>query len=138
MKNEETLPRRFRADRSFFIHLSAVILSSPGDDARYFQISVVLADGHHAAGQFGRGVAGECELRGEELVGARSTRVPSFSEVVWDAVESVPTFLESVPEVSAKLKEPETKERKFEVVVKSAEQAAVPVLVYWRSVAASR
>ena len=40
------------------------------------------------------------------------------------------SFLESVPEVSAKLKEPETKERKFEEVVKSAEQAAVRVLVY--------
>ena len=39
-------------------------------------------------------------------------------------------FLESVPEVSAKLKELETKERKFEDVVKSAEQAAVLVLVY--------
>ena len=39
-------------------------------------------------------------------------------------------FLESVPEVSAKLKEPETKERKFEEVVKAAEQAAVLVLVY--------
>jgi hypothetical protein len=39
-----------------------------------------------------------------------------------------PTFLESVPEVSAKLKEPETKERKFEDVGKSAGQAAV--LVY--------
>ena len=40
------------------------------------------------------------------------------------------SFLESVPEVSAKLKEPETKERKFEEVVKAAEQAAVLVLVY--------
>ena len=40
------------------------------------------------------------------------------------------SFLESVPEVAAKLKEPETKERKFEEVVKSAEQAAVLVLVY--------
>ncbi len=30
----------------------------------------------------------------------------------------------------SKLKEPETKERKFEDVVKSAEQAAVLVLVY--------
>ncbi len=39
-------------------------------------------------------------------------------------------FLESVPEVSARLKEPNTQERKFEVVVKSAEQAAVLVLVY--------
>lgn len=40
------------------------------------------------------------------------------------------SFLESVPDVSAKLKEPLTKERKFEDVVKSAEQAAVLVLVY--------
>jgi len=40
------------------------------------------------------------------------------------------SFLESVPEVSAKLKEPNPGERKFEDVVKSAEQAAVLVLVY--------
>jgi hypothetical protein len=40
------------------------------------------------------------------------------------------SFLESVPEVSAKLKELNTKERKFEEVVKAAEQAAVLVLVY--------
>jgi hypothetical protein len=38
------------------------------------------------------------------------------------------SFLESVPEVSAKLKEPGTSERKFENVVKSAQDAAV--LVY--------
>jgi len=43
------------------------------------------------------------------------------------------SFLESVPEVSAKLKEPkslQTASPKFEVVVKAAEQAAVLVLVY--------
>lgn len=40
------------------------------------------------------------------------------------------SFLESVPEVSAKLKEPAIKEKKFEDVVKEAEQAAVLVLVY--------
>ena len=40
------------------------------------------------------------------------------------------SFLEAVPEVSAKLKDANTKERKFEDVVKSAEQAAVLVLVY--------
>ena len=34
-------------------------------------------------------------------------------------------FLESVPEVSVKLKEVNTKVRKFEDVLKSAEQAAV-------------
>lgn len=40
------------------------------------------------------------------------------------------SFLESVPEVSAKLKEANTKEMKFEDMVKAAEQAAVLVLVY--------
>ena len=40
------------------------------------------------------------------------------------------SFLESVPEVAARLREPEGKERKFEDVVRSAEQAAVLVLVY--------
>jgi len=39
-------------------------------------------------------------------------------------------FLESVPEVSARLKEVNVKERKFEEVVKAAEAAAVLVLVY--------
>ena len=40
------------------------------------------------------------------------------------------SFLESVPEVSARLKELRTTEIKFEEVVKDAEQAAVLVLVY--------
>ena len=40
------------------------------------------------------------------------------------------SFLESVPDVSAKLKAPNTKDMKFEDVVKAAEQAAVLVLVY--------
>ena len=39
-------------------------------------------------------------------------------------------LVESVPEVSAKHKEPENKERRFEDVVKDAENAAVLVLVY--------
>ena len=46
------------------------------------------------------------------------------------AVKSSWGFLESVPEVSARLKDANAKERKFEDVVKSAEQAAVLVLVY--------
>ena len=37
---------------------------------------------------------------------------------------------ESVPDVGAKLKAPNTREKKFEDVVKEAEQAAVLVLVY--------
>ncbi len=40
------------------------------------------------------------------------------------------SFLESVPDVASKLKEPLTAERKFEDVVKSAQAAAVLVLVY--------
>jgi hypothetical protein len=38
--------------------------------------------------------------------------------------------LESVPELSLKLKEPNTKEWKFEDMVKDAEQAMVLVLVH--------
>ena len=40
------------------------------------------------------------------------------------------SFLESEPGVSAKLKEPSTKECKFEDMAKSAEKAAALVLVY--------
>jgi len=40
------------------------------------------------------------------------------------------SFLESAPEVSAKLKEVNNKEVKFEEVVEKAKQAAVLVLVY--------
>ena len=40
------------------------------------------------------------------------------------------SFLESVPAVSAKLKALVTADRKFEEVVKSAQDAAVLVLVY--------
>jgi DNA replication protein DnaC len=40
------------------------------------------------------------------------------------------TFFATVPEVAAKLKETHTKERKFEEVVKSVEQATVLVLGY--------
>jgi hypothetical protein len=40
------------------------------------------------------------------------------------------SFQESVPDVDAKLKAPNTADEKFEDVVKSAQQAAVLVLVY--------
>ena len=40
------------------------------------------------------------------------------------------SFLESVPDVAAKLKEPNTKDESFENVVKSAQAAAVLVIVY--------
>jgi hypothetical protein len=40
------------------------------------------------------------------------------------------SFLESVPGVLAMLKSPNTKDKKFEKVVNSAQEAAVLVLVY--------
>lgn len=40
------------------------------------------------------------------------------------------SFLESVPDVADKLKEPVSAERKFDEVVQSAQAAAVLVLVY--------
>jgi putative transposase len=49
----------------------------------------------------------------------------------WDSrITFLLGFLESVPAVSAKLKAPITADRKFEEVVKSAQNAAVLVLVY--------
>jgi hypothetical protein len=56
----------------------------------------------------------------------------AFPENVNYAVKSslLLSFLESVPDVDAKLKAPVTADRKFEDVVKSAQDAAVLVLVY--------
>ncbi len=107
-------------------------LSGAVDDARYFQISVPVQPGNS-----GWALVDE---RGN-VVGVVSTKLSAraalaasgaLPENVNYAVKSsyLLSFLESVPELSAKLKAPETKERKFEDVVKFAEQAAVLVLVY--------
>ncbi len=107
-------------------------LSGAGDDARYFQISVPVQPGNSGGALVDeRGnVVGVVSAK----LSARAALASSgaLPENVNYAVKSsyLLSFLESVPEVSAKLKEPETKERKFEDVVKSAEQAAVLVLVY--------
>jgi hypothetical protein len=117
-------------------------LSGAGDDARYFQISVPVQPGNSGGGsefrlqaalRSGPPKGGTPNVVSAKL-SARAALATSGSlpENVNYAVKSsyLLGFLESVPEVSAKLKEPETKERKFEEVVKSAEQAAVLVLVY--------
>ena len=56
----------------------------------------------------------------------------SLPEKVNDAVKRslLLSFLESVPDVEAKLKEANSEEEPFEDVVKSAQDAAVLVLVY--------
>jgi S1-C subfamily serine protease len=107
-------------------------LSGAQDDARYFQISVPVQPGNSGGALVDeRGnVVGVVSAK----LSARAALATSgaLPENVNYAVKSsfLLGFLESVPEVSAKLKEPNTKERKFEDVVKSAEQAAVLVLVY--------
>jgi S1-C subfamily serine protease len=107
-------------------------LSGAGDDARYFQISVPVQPGNSGGALVDeRGnVVGVVSAK----LSARAALAASGSlpENVNYAVKSsfLLGFLESVPEVSAKLKMPNTKDQKFEDVVRSAEQAAVLVLVY--------
>jgi S1-C subfamily serine protease len=107
-------------------------LSGAGDDARYFQISVPVQPGNSGGAlvdEWGNVVGVVSAKLSARAALATSGALP---ENVNYAVKSsfLLGFLESVPEVSAKLKEPNTKDRKFEDVVKSAEQAAVLVLVY--------
>ncbi len=107
-------------------------LSGAQDDARYFQISVPVQPGNSGGalvderGNVVGVVAAKLSAR------AALSTSGALPENVNYAVKSsyLLSFLESVPEVAAKLKEPNTKERKFEDVVKDAEQAAVLVLVY--------
>ena len=107
-------------------------LSGAQDDARYFQISVPVQPGNSGGALV--------DDRGN-VVGIVSAKLSAkaalatsgdLPENVNYAVKSgyLLGFLESVPDVAAKLKEPNTKDAKFEDVVKSAEQAAVLVLVY--------
>jgi len=107
-------------------------LSGAQDDARYFQISVPVQPGNSggalvdAHGNVVGIVAAKLSAR------AALDATGALPENVNYAVKSsfLLSFLESVPAVSAKLKAPNTKEEKFEDVVKSAQDAAVLVLVY--------
>jgi len=107
-------------------------LSGAADDLRYFQISVPVHPGNSGGAlvdERGNVVGVVAAKLSARAALAASGALP---ENVNYAVKSsfLLGFLESVPEVSAKLKEPNTKERRFEDVVKDAEQAAVLVLVY--------
>jgi len=107
-------------------------LSGATDDPRYFQISLPVQPGNSGGALVDeRGnVVGIVSAKLDASVAlAASGALP---ENVNYAVKSsfLLSFLESVPEVSAKLKEPNTQDEKFEDVVKSAQQAAVLVLVY--------
>jgi S1-C subfamily serine protease len=107
-------------------------LSGAGDDPRYFQISVPVQPGNSGGALVDeRGnVIGIVSAKLD--AGAALAASGALPENVNYAVKSslLLSFLESVPDVDAKLKAPVTAHRKFEDVVKSAQDAAVLVLVY--------
>jgi S1-C subfamily serine protease len=104
----------------------------PGDDPRYFQISVPVQPGNSGGALVdARGnVIGIVSAKLD--AGAALAASGALPENVNYAVKSslLLSFLESVPDLANKLKAPVTADRKFEDVVKSAHDAAVLVLVY--------
>ena len=107
-------------------------LSGAQDDARYFQISVPVQPGNSGGAlvdEHGNAVGIVAAKLSASAALAGSGALP---ENVNYAVKSsyILGFLESVPDIAVKLKEPNTKDTKFEDVANSAEQAAVLVLVY--------
>jgi S1-C subfamily serine protease len=105
-------------------------LSGAKDDPKYFQISVPLQPGNSGGALLDeRGnVVGVVSAKLSALAAIATTgQIP---ENVNYAVKSslLLSFLESVPDVSASLKEPNSNSQEFEDVVQSAERAAVLVL----------
>jgi S1-C subfamily serine protease len=107
-------------------------LSGAQDDPRYFQISVPVQPGNSGGALVNERGNVVGVVAAKLNVAAAVATSGALPENVNYAVKSslLLSFLESVPEVAAKLKEPNTKDSKFEDVVKSAEKAAVLVLVY--------
>lgn len=106
--------------------------SGPQDDARYFQISVPVQPGNSGGALV--------DERGN-VVGVLSAMLSmkaalatsgAFPQNVSYAVKSsfLLGFVESVPEIATKLKEPNAKDMKFDDVVERAKEATVLVLVY--------
>jgi S1-C subfamily serine protease len=107
-------------------------LAGAADDPRYFQVSLPVQPGNSGGALVdARGnVVGIVAAKLDASVALAVTG--SLPENVNYAVKSslLLSFLESVPDVAVKLKEPNTKDEPFEDMVKSAQDAAVLVLVY--------
>ena len=108
-------------------------LAGAADDPRFFQISVPVQHGNSGGAlvDVHGNVVGIVAARlGVEI--GKAVTSDELPENVNYAVKSslLLSFLESVPDVAAKLKDPNTKDEAFEDVVKSAQDAAVLVLVY--------
>jgi S1-C subfamily serine protease len=108
-------------------------LTGASDDARYFQISVPVQHGNSGGAlvdEHGNVVGVVSAKLGVEI--GKAITSDELPENVNYAVKSsfLLSFLESVPDVSAKLKTPNTADEKFSDVVQSAQDAAVLVLVY--------
>jgi serine protease Do len=102
------------------------------DDARYFQISVPLQPGNSGGAlvdEHGNVIG---VVSAKLSVKAALLTSGALPENVNYAVKSsfLLGFLESVPDVAAKLIEPNTTNIKFEEVVERAQKAAALVLVY--------
>jgi S1-C subfamily serine protease len=107
-------------------------LSGPEDDARYFQISVPVQPGNSGGALVDERGNVVGVVSGKLNPKATLSTSGSLPENVNYAVKStfLQGFLEAVPEVAAKLKEPNAKDMKFDDVVEQAKEAAVLVLVY--------
>ena len=107
-------------------------LSGAQDDPKYFQISVPVQPGNSGGALVDERGNVVGVVAAKLSVAAAVATSGALPENVNYAVKSsfLLSFLESVPEVAAKLKEPSTRDCKFEEVVKSGEKAAVLVLVY--------
>jgi S1-C subfamily serine protease len=106
-------------------------LSGVADDPRYFQISVPVQPGNSGGALVDAhgNVVGIVAAKLDASAALAATG--ALPENVNYAVKSslLLSFLESVPDMASKLKEPNTEDEVFEDVVKSAQDAAVLVLV---------
>lgn len=107
-------------------------LAGARDDARHFQISAPIQPGNSGGALVDeRGnVIGlvVAKLSQQAALATSGTLAENVNYAV--KLSYLLSFLESVPAVAAQLKEPNTKARPFEDVVKDVEQATVLVMVY--------